>query len=196
MYAGKNKRKMSSDEVGDRFYRKIHNDSSEQIPVIGNCRPQTTLNRKLDDEELGSLMNFKVQRHCRNSSATSRGGEEDSTMGVFQITEIPVTPKKQSAKVQVSFLASPPNIHNNVFSPKKSPIALVSSKDELHSKVNLEIASESLTEDENSLAKEILNPHKRLQEKRSSRFRSSKTVTLSVRKDTDLEKSTQVRSAF
>lgn len=86
---------MSSDNVGDRFYRKIHTDSSEQIPVIGNCRPQTTLNRKLDDEELGSLINFKVPRHCRNCSTISRGGEsEAASVGVFQITEIPATPKK------------------------------------------------------------------------------------------------------
>lgn len=51
----------------ERFYRKI-TDSSDQIAVIGNVRPQVTVYGKLEDEELGSLLQFRVRRHCRNVS--------------------------------------------------------------------------------------------------------------------------------
>ena len=53
----------------DKFYRK----NKESIPEVGvtefgNARPQKTVYKRLEDEELGSLLLFKVPRHCRNHS--------------------------------------------------------------------------------------------------------------------------------
>ena len=40
-------------------------DESDRIPVIGNARPQETFNTRIDDEEYGSVLQFKVPRACR-----------------------------------------------------------------------------------------------------------------------------------
>lgn len=53
-----------SNEV-ERFYRKI-TYPSDQISTVGNVRPQNTVYTTLDDEELGSTIQFKVHRHCRH----------------------------------------------------------------------------------------------------------------------------------
>ena len=43
----------------ERFYRKL-TFASDQISTIGNVRPQNTVYATLDDEELGSTLQFKV----------------------------------------------------------------------------------------------------------------------------------------
>ena len=64
VYKDKTKARAKIEPENERFYRKI-TDSSDQIAVIGNARPQVTVNSRLEDEELGSLLQFKIKRHCR-----------------------------------------------------------------------------------------------------------------------------------
>lgn len=54
-------------EKPERFYRVIV-DENDQNPIIGNVRTQTTYKSKLADEEFGSVLQFKVHRHCRRHS--------------------------------------------------------------------------------------------------------------------------------
>ena len=46
----------------EKFTRKQYFQDPEMVP---NARPQSTVKGTLDDEELGSLVQFKVRRHCR-----------------------------------------------------------------------------------------------------------------------------------
>ena len=67
----------------EKFYRK----NKESIPEVGakdfgNARPQKTVFKRLEDEELGSLLLFKVPRHCRNHSV----GEEKEQTNFFNLT--------------------------------------------------------------------------------------------------------------
>ena len=59
----------------ERFYRKSKDRKQDKMTEFGNARPQNTVYSKLDDEELGSLLLFKVPRHCRNHSVM-----EDTTV--------------------------------------------------------------------------------------------------------------------
>ena len=52
--------------------------------MIGNARPQETVHGKLEDEELGSLLLFKVPRHCRHHSLASN----ESQANLFRFTEV------------------------------------------------------------------------------------------------------------
>ena len=71
----------------ERFFKKIDTES-ERNPVIGNARPQNTYNQKLDDQELGSLVLFKIPRHCRNNHKTPGEGMNDSKESLnFKHTE-------------------------------------------------------------------------------------------------------------
>ena len=61
----KNKRAgIKKEEVQERFYRVIE-DESDRIPVIGNARQQETYKSRINDEEYGSVIQFKVPRACR-----------------------------------------------------------------------------------------------------------------------------------
>ena len=114
--------------------------------------------------------------------------------GVFLNTEIPHHEPEH-------FLTPSSNhsIYPNQTTPKKGPIKLVSAKDD-HILSPEAVTSQNLTEDEaNELKDEIINPHKRLQEKRSSRLRTAKSFVPMPRKNTvnmELTESTQVRTAF
>jgi hypothetical protein len=51
------------------FNRNAKTVETNKPPIEFKCRPQTTIKRTLKDEDLGSLLAFKVQRPCRGSPA-------------------------------------------------------------------------------------------------------------------------------
>ena len=59
VYQDGTKRLIKTEPEAERFYRKL-TFPSDQISTIGNVRPQNTVYATLDDEELGSTLQFKV----------------------------------------------------------------------------------------------------------------------------------------
>ena len=51
----------------DRFYRKHRKESApEKMQELGFARPRKRVHTELEAEELGSVLLFKVPRHCQN----------------------------------------------------------------------------------------------------------------------------------
>ena len=65
----------------ERFYRVIE-DESDKIPVIGNARPQETFNTRIDDEEYGSVLLFKVPRACRKHNHNHKFNHAEDAHGM------------------------------------------------------------------------------------------------------------------
>ena len=59
VYQDGTRRHTKTESEAERFYRKL-TFPSDQISTIGNVRPQNTVYATLDDEELGSTLQFKV----------------------------------------------------------------------------------------------------------------------------------------
>lgn len=136
VYKDKTKSKNKVEPEIERFYRKI-TDSSDQIAVIGNVRPQVTVYNKLEDEELGSLLQFRVKRHCRNVSQNrqdedlffdqgrcSFGGgllnlsdsRSNLNTGLFQFTEL----RDQRISALTSNIQSPLQAEHKAHKPSDS----------------------------------------------------------------------------
>lgn len=67
-------KKRSLDNEEERFYRKVAQNSIE-IATLGNARPQHTVYKNLEDEELGSLLQFRVPRRCRQHSQETKNSD-------------------------------------------------------------------------------------------------------------------------
>ena len=53
-------------------------ERKEQVGLVAHKRPQTSCKGTIDDEEMGSIIQFKIKRHCHNRSQSLKLADETS----------------------------------------------------------------------------------------------------------------------
>ena len=91
-------------------------ERKEQNDLVAHKRPQTSCKGTIDDEEMGSIIQFKIRRHCHDRSQSLMIADEKSPQRpgsavrprspdgseFFNYTQVPVAPEEAPKTVEVS----------------------------------------------------------------------------------------------